>query len=202
MKRMAITRSLAGGGECAHPPGEAAIVEEQELARRATKDRTAFGELYVRYAQRIFRYLCSRTETPDDAADLTQQTFTRALSALEKYRVGTTPFSAWIFRIAMNAATDLGRRRGRTVPLELATNLATSSTDPAALAVLSDERRRLQVLVKKLPEPERELLALRFAGGLTSREIAVLGGRSEEAVKKHLWRILRVLREQYDDHTP
>jgi RNA polymerase sigma-70 factor, ECF subfamily len=171
--------------------------DERALVRIARTDTTAFGELYLRYAPRVFSYLCTRTNSVDDAADLTQQVFANALAGIGRYRESAVPFSAWLFRIARNAATDLNRRRRPTLPLEAARGLI-DPADPAHAAIVADDIRELKALVAQLPDSEREMLALRFAAGLTSREIGALVGRSESAVKKRLWRILQMLKEKHD----
>lgn len=179
---------------------DAATSDEHSLVLAAQRDRGAFAALYLRYAARIYAYLRTRTASTDEATDLTQQVFMNALAALDRYRVGAAPFSAWLFRIAMNAATDRHRRRQPTFPLEAALDISDGS-NLEEQATRSDELRWLRVTVQALPTAEQELLALRFAGGLTSREIASLVRRSEAAVKKQLWRTLRALKEKHDATT-
>ncbi len=84
---------------------------DDALIAAALERRELFGELYDRYMPRVYRYLVTRTASPEEAADLTQAVFMKALDALPKYRTGQAPFAAWIFRIARNAATDAHRRR-------------------------------------------------------------------------------------------
>lgn len=172
---------------------------ERALVRRARLDPDAFAELYLLYAPRIFRYLCSRSRSEDEAADLTQHVFVRVFASLNQYRERRAPFAAWLFRIARNAATDVDRRRRPLLSLEAAEHIVDTSADPHERAVLSEDLVRLRLLVAKLPEPDRDLLALRFAGRLTGGEIASLTGRSKDAVRKQLWRIVRALKEQYHD---
>lgn len=180
-------------------PADAPVAEDVELVRRARQDRAAFAQLYERHATRLFRYLCARVGSVDEAADLTQMVFTRALVAIDRGQIQEAPFAAWLFRTARTAATDAERRRRRGhVPLDDTVGIAGSESDPVERAISSDELRRSRSRLDLLPSSERELLALRFAGGLTSRDIARLVGKTEEAVKKQLWRILRKLRE--DDH--
>src|SRR5579875_2591933 len=86
---------------------------DEALVRRAQADAVAFAPLYERYLPRVYRYLYARTHDPDDAADLTQTVFVRALAGLPAYRPRGLPFAAWLFRIARNVATDAHRRRDR-----------------------------------------------------------------------------------------
>ncbi|HLJ80281.1 MAG TPA: sigma factor, partial [Ktedonobacterales bacterium] len=101
--------------------GDAAPDDEAALIQAAQRDLAAFGPLYARYVDRIYTYLCTRMGSvrSDDAADLTQQVFLRALDALPRYqpRDGVS-VAAWLFRIARNAATDWQRRLRPTLSWE------------------------------------------------------------------------------------
>ena len=183
---------------------EAALATSDEVAliQSAQADLAAFGPLYARYVDRIYSYLLTRTGSarPEDAADLTQQVFLRALDALPRYRPGPAPFAAWLFRIAANAAVDAGRRRRPDIAWEALPPLpAAPESEPEAHALRRESLGRLRRLVAGLDAEKRELLALRFAGQLSSTEIAAVVGKRPEAVKKQLTRILRTLKEQYDE---
>ena len=189
---MTIDALAATGAPAA---ASAAMEEERALVRRAATDPEAFAEVYQRYAPRVFAYLRGRTD-PDEAADLTQQVFVKVLSAIGKYKERDVPFRAWIFRIAANAAIDRHRRDRRLLPLAAAEGVFASTPDPELSAIRADQLRRLRALVGKLKESDQHLLALRFGGGLSSAEIAHVVSRSEDAVRKQLWRVIRVLKEQ------
>lgn len=182
-------------------PGEEAPLDERALIDRARVDSAAFAQLYRRYVDRVFRYLRTYTENEDDAADLTQHVFLRALEALPAYRNDGAPFGAWLFRIARNAATDAFRRRRRVLPWDhVPPELQPlSPSDPEAASMQREALNQVRILVSRLDPEKQELLALRFAGGLSSREIAVLVGRSPAAVQKELVRIMSALKEQCRD---
>lgn len=176
--------------------------DEAALVRAAQADPRMFGGLYRRYVDGVYRYLRARTGSAEDAADLTQQVFLQALEALPGYRERGTPFAAWLFRIARNLANNWARRRP-AMPLEWLAEGEWPRTgadqDPVVVAERRDELRRLEALLAELPAAKRELLALRFAGGLTAREIAAVVGKRDGAVKKQLARTLHELKERYGD---
>lgn len=171
------------------------------LARAAQANPSAFSALYTEFHARIYRYLRLRSPSDEDAADLTQQVFLQALDALPRYDERGVPFAAWLFRIARNAAIDAQRRRHPTLDIDLLPeSLRLSDVGNPEVEALRQERlERLRELLQELDPGQRELLALRFAAGLTSREIASVVGKREGAVKRRLSRIIQGLREQYGE---
>jgi RNA polymerase sigma-70 factor (ECF subfamily) len=175
--------------------GSLVETDEVALVRAAVHDSTAFAALYQHYVARVYRFVRLRCGSSDEAADLTQQVFLKVAAALPRYHERGLPFVAWVFRIARNATIDHARRRRAAVPLDsLAGVLA---ADDVEEYVLDRERRAgLASLIAALSRDERELLSLRFAAGLSSREIAVVVGASESAVKKRLTRLIHRMKER------
>ena len=174
--------------------------DEAALVKAAQADPSAFTALYDHYLERVYRYLRLRAPGNDEATDMTQQVFLQAFGALSTYRSEGVPFAAWLFRIARNVAIDAHRQRRETTSWDLLPELAVPGWehDPEEAAVRTEALLRLRELVVQLPTDKRELLALRFAAQLTSKEIGVVMGKSEAAVYKQLQRLIRDLREQYD----
>lgn len=187
-----------------HGSGETNAEDEAGLVQAAQADPAAFIPLYHRYLDRIYAYLRARTASDDEAADLTQQVFLQALDALARYRgVRDGSFAAWLFRIARNAAIDAHRRRRVAVAWDLLPEALQplAAHDPDARLLRREEVARLRVLFGQLDAETRELLALRFAGGLTIAEIAAVVGKSKAATQKRLFRTLQALKERYHDET-
>lgn len=173
----------------------AAASDDAELVRRAPSDATALAELYQRHVARVYRFVRGRCSSADEAADLTQLVFLKMAEAIPRYRERGLPFAAWLFRIARNATIDHARRHRPTLPWDALGDAA--APDDVEGAVLDREARaRLGALLAELSPDERELLALRFAAGLSSREIAAVVGASEAAVKKRLTRSIQRLKER------
>ncbi len=181
--------------------GEQDTADETALVDAARVDPAAFGLLYRRYRDRVYAYLRGRTDSDDDAADLTQQVFLQALDALPRYRGGDAAFAAWLFRIARNSAINVGSRRPATVAWENVPEGLHPQADDDLMAGLlrREETGRLRTLVAALPADARELLALRFAARLSTAEIAVVLGTSDTVIRKRLSRLMRTLQEQYHD---
>jgi RNA polymerase sigma-70 factor (ECF subfamily) len=174
--------------------------EEAELVRLAQRQPSAFASLYQRYLPRVYRYARARLGSDEEAADLTQQIFLQALNALPTYQQRGVPFAAWLFQIARNALIDLYRRRKSVVSWDSQAGLAPALPGPQDLdaGLVHQERLvRLKTLLARLDPAQRELLALRFAAGLSTPQIALVVGKSPAAVKKQLTRLLQMLKEQY-----
>jgi RNA polymerase sigma-70 factor (ECF subfamily) len=107
---------------------------------------------------------------------------------------------AWLLRIARNTSIDAHRRRRSTMTWDFVPEtFRTGGSDLEAEVVRREEQSRLGMLFTALPADKKELLVLRFAAGLTVREIAAVIGKSEAATKKQLSRTLQTLKEQYHD---
>jgi RNA polymerase sigma-70 factor (ECF subfamily) len=167
---------------------------DDELALAARTDAAAFGVLYERHRLAVFRYLRTRTRTEDEAAELTAVAFERALAAMPRYRPTGGGVVAWLLRIARNAAIDAGRRT-QTVPFETELADAAGAASPEASAIERERLAGVAAAVDRLPDVQREALALRYAAGLTAREIGAALGKTEHATQKLISRALATLRE-------
>lgn len=174
--------------------------EDQALVKAAQDQPEAFAAIYERYAQRIYLYVRTRVTSEEDAVDLTQQVFVKGLRALPGYRTGEAPLSAWLFRIARNAVIDHQRRCRSTCTLDSVPPLLREhGLGPEDTALRNEDVRRLREALLRLAPDKRELIALRYAGRLKMREIALATGKSEAATKKRLFRALKTLKENYDE---
>lgn len=185
-------------------PEENASDSDRALVEAAQEEPHAFAAIYTRYGQRVYLYIRSRVACDDDAVDITQQVFVKAFRALPRYRISEAPLPAWLFRIARNSVVDHQRRHHATVDVDaMPALLHGHGIGPEESVIRMEEAGRLRQALMRLPADKRELLALRYAGGLKIREIAVATGRSEEAVKKQLSRSIDSLRKHYDEiHSP
>jgi RNA polymerase sigma-70 factor (ECF subfamily) len=174
---------------------------DSEIIQRSRDDPEAFAELYWGYRTRIYWYLRARLPNDEDAADVTQQVFMSALERLGQYRERKGSFATWLFTIARNAATDFHRRHRSTTPWEDVPFALhpTDDHDPAIDVLRHEAIARVWKLVATLPSDKRELLELRYAGGLSIAEIATVIGKSQHATRKQLTRLIQLLEDHYDD---
>jgi RNA polymerase sigma-70 factor (ECF subfamily) len=151
---------------------------------------------YADQLPRIYNYFRFRLGPDGDVEDLTSRTFEKAWSARERYRRDLAGFSTWLFHIAQNVCRDYLRARRPHAPLEAALDLATEIT-PEVHATQQSDLVRLATLTARLPERERELIALKYGAAIGNREIASLTGLSESNVGTILSRTVQTLRLQW-----
>ena len=166
------------------------------LISAALEDPAAFGRLYDRYVQPIYRYIFSRVGSVHEAEDITSQTFMTAYEALPRYRERGY-FSAWLFRIAQSKMNDHFRRSRREVGLEAAERII-QREDALGTLIQDEELTRLRSVIKKLSIEEQELIRLRYVADLPFAEIAGVLGKREDAVKKTLYRLIERLKGQME----
>ena len=166
------------------------------LVNAARKDPAAFGVLYDRYVQSIYRYVFSRVGGTHEAEDITSQTFMAAYEALERYRE-RGQFSAWLFRIARSKLNDHFRRSRRQVGLEAVGEIL-DREDALGTLIRAEELSRIRSIISHLDDEEQELIRLRYVADLSFAEIADLLGRREDAVKKSVYRLLARLKSQVE----
>ena len=142
--------------------------EESLIQRAKQRDNEAFACLYEEYFDKIYRYLVIRLGDEAEAEDMTQQVFLKAFQSISCFNWRGISFSAWLFRIAHNQLIDYFRKRSRqgTVPLD--ESLARCSDDDPGRAVeLKLDIEKMVVATQKLTKAQREVIAMRFAGGLS-----------------------------------
>jgi RNA polymerase sigma-70 factor (ECF subfamily) len=177
-----------------------AVVErqgiEQLVARAQQGDRGALEELYLEHFDRIYGYLHMTVGNRHDAEDLTTQTFLKMLESIGRFRWGTAPFSAWLFRIAHNLAMDHFRARRRWQPEEEVPEppgQAELSAEDEAMKVLSSEN--MFDLIEQLSDEQRQVLILKFVFDFSNLEAAAVLDKTEGAVKSLQHRALASLQK-------
>jgi RNA polymerase sigma factor (sigma-70 family) len=154
-------------------------------------DEAAFGVLVERYRSLVLSLVRRFAPRPEDAADLAQQAFLRALEAsgrvFSRWRLTSpVPFRAWLVRIALNLAKNHARQGRRWRPA-LLTEVEDTPADPRESPQEAMERlertRRVQAEVLTLPRRQREVLTLRVDAELPFRDIAKTLGITENNAK-------------------
>lgn len=191
--------------------GTAKGAVDTDLVRCAKAgDLDAFDALATRYEQRVYTLARRMLRNPDDAEDVTQETFLSALEHLEGFREEAS-FYTWLMSIASHAALKVIRKRQGldTVSIEVAIGdgdegdfiphpeyIADWTENPERLLEQKETRRLLEEAMAELGEKYRLVFLLRDVEGLSVRETAEALGISVANVKVILLRARLQLRER------
>lgn len=150
------------------------------------------AQAFERHYPAIFRYLRWRGADADAANDLAAATFERALSKFEHYDPARAQLQTWLFAIARNLAANHWKAESRFESLQ--DELPEETPGPEQEILLTQNREQVLAALNRLDPRARELIALKFGGPLTNRQIAELTHLTESNVGVILYRSLLKLR--------
>jgi RNA polymerase sigma-70 factor (ECF subfamily) len=178
--------------------------DDQQLIDECLSGQTeAFGQLVVRYQDRLYHTLVSVTGSAEDARDVAQDAFVQAFHKLSTFR-GQSAFYSWLFRIAMNAAISRKRKNRRpTVSIEAAKENAGvepidghPETSPSHAIELTEQQVMVRTALAELPEDYRTVLVLKEMEGLKYEQIAEIVGCPIGTVRSRIHRGRTELKEK------
>src|SRR6266571_4190410 len=160
-------------------------------------ERDALEELYLIHFDRIYSYLHVTVGNRHDAEDLTTQTFLKMLESIGKFRWGSAPFSAWLFRIAHNLAMDHFRATRRWQPEEdVPEPQGEEEPSAEAEAMQAIGRQSMLELIEDLSHEQQQVLTLKFVFNFSNADVATILEKTEGAVKSLQHRALVSLQKQ------
>jgi RNA polymerase sigma-70 factor (ECF subfamily) len=145
---------------------------------------TRLSGLYEEYYDKIARYVYVHIGNKEEAEDIAGEVFLKALKSLKSYREQGVPMQGWLFRIAHNLTVDYLRKmnKRRTVPIDSV--VLQGNDNPANTAEKNIDFERVTEAMKELTTEQREVINLRFFGGLTSKEVGGVLDKSDGAVRE------------------
>ena len=172
--------------------------EDAALARRAgSGEAEAFGILYDRYVDAVYRYVFYRVRNEAEAEDVTSDVFMRALRAIPKYEPRQA-FLAWLYRIARNAVIDRSRRQGARQQVSFEDALAHPNADqvvnPDSALLAGSDASVVRVAMQQLTPLQQEILVLRYVEGYDTKTISKLVGKRDGTIRGIEFRALSALR--------
>lgn len=166
------------------------IESEFLLIRKAQADPACFAPLYDHYYKPVFLFVYRRTDDEDLAADLTSQVFLKAITYLPKYEYKGLPFSAWLFRIAVNEVNMFFRKhqnkRSLCIEDESMERMAEEMGE-------TDQEEKIEILLKSIQQlayEDVQYIELRFFEDRSFKEIADIMNITENNAKVRTYRIL------------
>ncbi len=170
--------------------------DERRLIAESLKGRTeAFGELVLRYQDRLYHAALRIADTPEDAYDVVQDAFLNAYQSLASFK-GDAEFFTWLYRIAFNAAISQKRKKKATASLDAGRNgkpIAEPADDshgivPGETMEQGEEEAKLHAAIRKLSTEHRAVLVMKDIDGLKYEEIAEATGVPIGTVRSRLHR--------------
>lgn len=176
------------------------IREGNPVAKAATE------ELVLRYEGAIFGTLFRLTRSREDAEDLTQEAFVRALQKLDSFDA-SRPFKPWLFRLAVNLAISSLRKRRETRSLDDDEDfipLESAESGEALRDTLDSQNRLAQVrrAVSELPPETQTVFQLHYQDGIALEEIANMLNKNPGALRTAMHRARAKVREWFTQNTP
>ncbi len=169
-------------------------------------DRVEMAKLVDHFSNPVYRIALNILNSPQDAEDIIQETFIKVLNGLQAFE-GRSSLSTWIYRIAVNEALMLIRKRkGVEVSIDMEPEGEEGATPPTEIIdwcclpeeefVSSEVSSVLEMEIKNLPEKLRVVFILRDMEDLSIRDTAQALDLTESAVKTRLLRARLMLRER------
>jgi RNA polymerase sigma-70 factor (ECF subfamily) len=178
------------------------LENEPDLIERAKLNAEAFRPLYDHYYKTIFLFILHRVSEKELCADLTSQVFLKALQNIKRYQYKGLPFSAWLYRIAINEINDFFRSQAkqRYVAIE-ETQLQALHVELTEEFSIEHLQIRLEELLQRLEPDELHLLELRFFESRPFKEVAAILNISEVYAKVKTYRTLEKLKKYFIGRT-
>ena len=165
----------------------------QSQNKTTTTEQGSLEQAFERYYPAVFRYFRYRGADPETANDLASSTFEQALKNLSSYDPHKGQIQTWLFAIAHNLGINHWKAEKQTAPLDDDLPIPDAPPLEQGLILIQDKEQVLQAL-QFLDLRAREILALKFGGLISNRQIAGLTNLTESNVGVILYRSLLKLR--------
>jgi RNA polymerase sigma-70 factor (ECF subfamily) len=147
-------------------------------------NESRLAALYEEYYDRIARYIYTRIGDKSESEDLASEVFLKALKSIKSYRDSGPPMQAWLFKIAHNIVVDHLRKVSRVKTISIDMIEIVDDNDPVDITEKKIEMEKVGAAMVQLTEEQREVIRLRFFGGLTSKEAASVMNKTDGAVRE------------------
>lgn len=167
---------------------------EKILLERAKEDKEAFGIIFEEYFSLILNYIFGRIGSKEDAKDLTEEVFTRALFSIDKYKDRGTPYSNYLIKIATNIINDFIKQNRRLI---LKNDIEIEYKEDF-LDIEEKKFFMIQKAIIKLPLKYQNVLSLKIFEKKKIKEISDILNLNENTIKTILKRGTEKLKEELE----
>lgn len=172
--------------------------DEKDLITKAQKgDREAFGHIYKKYVQKIYRYCSINAKDEELAKDICQECFVKAWKTIKSFKTsGNWSFQAFLFTIARNLIIDNSRKK-KGISLEAIEDLP-DINDIYSEMDRKEEIKKVRFVLSKLDEVERQIMILRYFENMPSAEVAKILKIKDGAVRVRTLRIMQKMKAIFE----
>ncbi len=179
----------------AFEPETSEKLKVERLVVQAVNGKTdAFGELYIIFVEKIYRYIFYHVKSKTIAEDITGEVFLKAWRAISSCRGKENTFSSWLYRIAHNQVIDNLRSQRKYLSVDMESLAEVGGPELEAEEKL--ERQELLATISDLPQNQKQVIILKFIEGLDNREIGRIMGKNQGAIRVLQMRALATLRQK------
>jgi len=173
----------------------------------ATRSETAAKEIVSKYKKFVYLTILRLVQNTEEAKDITQEVFVKALNSLDKFR-GDSSLKTWLYRISFNMATNKLRKQSFKNLFSISKDesfieLPSTESNPEESFAYSEFEKQFFKALAKLPKRQRETFALRYFDNLTYNEISEMLGISIGSLKANYFHAIKKLAEmlkEYKEH--
>lgn len=170
------------------------LSSDEYLVKQAQKDPEAFRPLYEKYFKQIFLFIHNKVGDKEITADLCSQVFLKAMTHLHTYQHKNLPFSAWLYRIAVNETMGHFRKTQKTRHIVIDEKMLERLYEEVEKPDIERFKVDLSVAIEKLSLEEVQLIELRFFEEKSFKEIGFILDITENNAKVKLYRLLEKIR--------
>lgn len=165
----------------------------------AVVDERWVSEIQKRHGRELLGYARGLTKSCEEAEDMVQEVFLR-LCRQDPERLGERA-REWLYTVCRHLAVDAWRRKGRNPMTRELPDVIDGQPGPESLALLDEDSAQLTKALARLPDPQKEVLRLKFHGGFSYAEIARITGKSVSHVGVTIHVALKALRKDFRKHS-
>lgn len=166
-------------------------IDTIQLCQRG--DKTAFSRIFNTYWQRIYKLMRQYSNSDEDGADLTQETFVKVYQKIRTFRCNSS-FETWLYRIAVNTALNFTRQQRDILPLDEAEENIKSKLEPELLLENKELSEKIEYAISQLPENLRITFVLVAIEGKSYADTAQILELDINAVRMRMARARKRLR--------
>ncbi len=174
---------------------EVDLMNEQSIVEASKLNPQKFAVLYDKYYEQIFRFIYQRLDDKEQAFDVTQQVFVKALEKLPKYEYKGVPFSSWLYRIASNEVINLFRAEKAKHTVNIDSVNIYGIVEEIQETKIDEYHDKIVGIISELPEDELQLIEMRFFEKRSFKEIAEILQITENNAKVKTYRVIDKLKK-------